>query len=189
MKSTPMLIAVVLSLAACKQENAKPSPESEAPEPALRATAEVETAGGQSVGTATFDSVEAGVRIKFEGAGLPPGPHGIHVHEAGKCEGPDYKSAGGHFAPIGKQHGLENPKGHHAGDMPNLEVGEDGKGEFEYVLGGATLETTRDGSLLSGSGTALVIHAGPDDQKTDPSGDSGPRLACGVIEAQEAALQ
>ena len=200
MKPTPMIIVAVSLLAfACDKKDeapkpvtppeqevakAEPVPEEKPEEPAVQKTAraEVKTADGKAMGTATFEPVENGVRIKFEGSNLPPGKHGFHVHEVGKCEGPDFKSAGGHFAPSGKQHGLENPEGHHVGDMPNLEVADDGTGNLETVLEGAALDDSEN-SLLAGDGTALLIHGGPDDQKTDPAGDSGPRIACGVIEA------
>jgi Cu-Zn family superoxide dismutase len=107
--------------------------------------------------------------------------HGFHVHAVGKCEGPEFKTAGGHFNPATKEHGLENPKGAHAGDMPNLAVGPDGNGKGEFLARGATLGDGA-GSLFPEGGTALVLHAAPDDMKTDPAGNAGARIACGVIE-------
>ncbi len=147
------------------------------------AKASLKDAEGKDVGTATFSATGGGVKAKVEVAGLPPGQHGIHIHAAAKCEPPDFKSAGGHFNPAGKQHGLHNPAGAHAGDLPNLKVGKDGKGKGTFTAKGATLGEG-EGSLFGPEGTALVIHADPDDEKTDPAGNSGGRIACGVIEHQ-----
>ena len=147
-------------------------------------TAELKDAAGRPVGTATFFTTEGGVKVKVQVTGLKPGAHGFHVHAAGLCEGPDFKTAGGHFNPAGKQHGLSNPKGHHGGDMPNLEVGADGRGEASAVLAGVTLGQGK-GSLFQPAGTSVVIHADPDDGKTDPAGNSGARIACGVIRRGE----
>ena len=141
---------------------------------------ELKTPSGESVGTATLMSESGGTRLKVSVKGLPPGPHGIHIHETGQCNPPDFMSAGGHYNPTIKQHGLNNPQGAHDGDMQNLTVGADGSGTFEAlledvsVMGGA-------GDLFKTGGTALVIHAAADDQVTDPSGNSGARIACGVI--------
>jgi Cu-Zn family superoxide dismutase len=145
------------------------------------ARAELKDASGNAVGTATFSPVDQGVAVQIVVKKLPPGSHGFHVHEAGKCDAPEFKSAGGHFNPAGKQHGLQNPRGHHAGDMPNLSVGQDGTGTGVFVIDGATLGDGTS-SLFHEGGTALVIHAGADDMKTDPAGSSGARIACGVIE-------
>lgn len=136
---------------------------------------------GKQVGTARFTPADGGVRVEVEVAGLSPGRHGIHIHAAGKCEAPEFKSAGGHFNPFGKKHGSRNPEGVHAGDLPNLEVGKDGKAKATFTAKGASLQEG-EGSLFGAEGTALVIHADPDDEKTDPAGASGARIACGVIE-------
>lgn len=144
------------------------------------AHAALKDAQGRDVGTATFTEADGGVKLAVEVRGLPPGPHGIHVHAAGKCEGPDFKTAGAHLNPGHKQHGLENPAGHHEGDLPNLAVAPDGTGRLEATLEGATL-APGPRSLLGPEGAALVVHAGPDDNKTDPAGNSGARIACGVI--------
>ena len=145
------------------------------------AQAMLRNSAGEEVGQATFSPARGGVRVRVAVHGLSPGKHGIHIHAAGKCEPPDFKSAGGHLNPAGKQHGLENPAGHHAGDLPNLAVGKDGKAKASLLARGATLGEG-DGSLLGPEGTALVVHADPDDGKTDPAGNSGARIACGVIE-------
>src|SRR5215217_845699 len=144
------------------------------------ASADVKMANGDAVGMATFMQESGGVRLKGQFKGLPPGDHGIHVHAAGKCDGPDFMTAGGHFNPTSKQHGLNNPQGAHAGDMVNLKVASDGTGSIDYLLKDVTLGSGA-GSLFGPDGTALVVHAMPDDEMTDPSGNSGGRVACGVI--------
>ncbi len=145
------------------------------------ASATLRDAQGKIVGKATLEPAEGGVRITVEVAGVSPGAHGFHVHAVGKCEGPDFKSAGGHFNPGSREHGLENPRGAHAGDMPNLEVGADGNGKGVFLARGATLEAG-PGSLFPEGGTSVVLHAAPDDMKTDPAGNAGARIACGVVQ-------
>jgi len=132
------------------------------------------------VGKASFWEDPDGVHILAQVQGLPPGEHGIHLHAVGKCDPPDFATAGGHFNPAGKQHGLRNPAGSHAGDLPNLEVAADGRGGLNHVNRQVTL-APGPRSLLGPDGTALVIHANPDDAVTDPSGNSGGRIACGII--------
>jgi Cu-Zn family superoxide dismutase len=146
------------------------------------ASAQVRDANGALIGTATFAPGGDGVTVTARFQGLPPGPHGIHVHMTGACDPPDFMSAGAHFNPANKQHGLENPLGAHVGDLPNLEVTADGSASFSGVLHGASLGSGNTSVLKSG-GTALVIHADMDDEMTDPSGNSGARIACGVIVA------
>ncbi len=145
------------------------------------AKAALKNADAKDVGTATFSSTKGGVKVQVQVAGLPPGKHGIHVHAVGKCDSPDFKSAGPHFNPEGKKHGFHNPEGAHAGDLPNLTVGKDGKGKESFTLKGASLGDGA-GSLFGPDGTALVVHADPDDEKTDPAGNSGARIACGVVQ-------
>lgn len=147
-----------------------------APTMPTRATATLQTAEGRQVGTATAMPGEGGIRVSLQVEGLPPGPHGVHVHTVGRCDAPDFQSAEGHWNPTDQSHGLEDPDGQHAGDMPNLTVGEDGRGTLDYTLQGGTFE-----AMLEGDGSAFIVHAGRDDQRTDPAGDSGPRLACGVF--------
>jgi superoxide dismutase, Cu-Zn family len=146
------------------------------------ARAELKDASGRIVGEVTLVAASnlEGVEIALNVHDLPPGAHGVHIHDVGECDPPGFASSGGHFNPWGKQHGLENPDGSHAGDLPNLTVGSDGAGSL------TTMNTLLQGlpggeNFFDGDGVALVIHSGPDDQMTDPSGDSGARIACGQI--------
>jgi Cu-Zn family superoxide dismutase len=132
------------------------------------------------VGRAYFTEEDDGVRIEFILHGLPPGSHAVHIHEGSECAPPEFESAGGHFNPFDKEHGLNNPKGPHAGDLPNIQIAEDGT--YRGTVS-AKLVTLRSGanSLLRGGGTSIVIHASPDDHRSQPSGNSGARIACGRI--------
>jgi Cu-Zn family superoxide dismutase len=113
-------------------------------------------------------------------SGLSPGIHGVHLHEKGDCTRPTFASAGEHYNPQGQHHGLNNPAGPHAGDLPNLVVGKDGQGQMSVTTDRVTLSPGPT-TLFTSNGTSLVIHAGTDDQMSDPSGNSGGRIACGVI--------
>jgi len=144
------------------------------------ARADLKDAGGRTVGTVTLQEVGDGVRVTASVTGLPPGTHGIHVHARGQCEAPAFESAGDHFNPAQRDHGLKNPRGAHAGDLPNLEVRGDGTGELDYVTHDVTLKPGA-ASLFDADGTAVVVHAKPDDQVSNPSGNSGDRIACGVL--------
>jgi Cu-Zn family superoxide dismutase len=140
---------------------------------------EVKDAQGKDVGTVVIWDQGSGVALQLNLHDLTPGEHAIHFHQVPKCEAPDFKSAGGHFNPESKKHGFDNPEGHHAGDMKNFTVGADGRAKAELEDTDVTL---KDGphSLLT-NGAAIVVHATADDYKTDPSGSSGDRVACGVI--------
>lgn len=140
---------------------------------------------GQSVGMAMISSAKDGVSIALSLSNLPAGDHAIHLHAVAKCEGPAFTSAGPHFNPATKQHGLENPNGHHAGDMPNITVGADGTLQKTITNTAVTLGSGAN-SLFANGGTALVIHAKADDLKTDPAGNAGDRIACGTITAKGA---
>ena len=147
---------------------------------ATSVTVKLINAKGDSIGTARLSPDRAGVRIALAVSGLTAGEHAIHVHQTAQCDGPAFTSAGGHFNPEQKHHGLSNPDGPHAGDMPNFTVDAAGRSTATIVAPGVTLD---DGphSVFTGGGTALVIHEKADDMKSDPAGNAGARIACGVI--------
>jgi superoxide dismutase, Cu-Zn family len=144
-----------------------------------KASADVVDAAGKKVGEAILEQRDGAVQISVTLTGLPPGPHAFHIHEVGKCD-PPFESAGGHFNPTGKQHGKDNPNGPHAGDLPNLEVPPSGRVKVDVTVKDVSLEGGR-AALLDADGAALVVHERADDYKSDPAGNSGRRLACGVI--------
>ena len=158
-------VAAAAALTAC----AAIEPEGGAPMPLVNAS-------GQSIGTVRAWQTAGGVSFRISASGLPHGLHGLHVHAVGRCDPPDFKSAGAHWNPAGKQHGMNNPAGPHAGDLPNVEVAANGVLNATVTLAGASMA-----SLLDADGAALVLHATADDYKTDPSGNSGARIACAVI--------
>lgn len=139
-------------------------------------------ADGAERGSVTVSEGGGGLQVRVSAMGLPPGAHGAHLHAVGRCDPPDFASAGPHWNPTNRQHGAENPNGPHLGDMPNLTVGADGRGTLEFVVQGAAMQSGAQ-ALLDADGAALVIHADADDNRTDPSGNSGGRIACAVIGA------
>jgi superoxide dismutase, Cu-Zn family len=151
-----------------------------APASAQTAKAALKSTEGKDVGTVELAQTPAGVLLKVSVKGLPAGEHAFHVHAVGKCE-PPFDSAGGHFNPGGKKHGLMAPEGPHAGDMPNLHIPQSGELVVEVLNVAVTLERGKAHSVFGPNGTAIVIHAGVDDYKTDPAGNAGGRIACGVI--------
>ena len=167
----PALVCFSAAAAATKADTAPKS-----------AHADIMDAKGANVGTAKLKAVKDGVQITVKVTGLPAGDHGIHIHTVGKCEGPAFTTAGGHFNPTSAHHGMNNAADPHPhlGDLPNLKVAADGKGSATMVAKGVTLGDGAN-SLFHEGGTALVIHAKADDYMTDPSGNSGDRIACGVI--------
>ncbi len=144
------------------------------------ATAELRDAKGRAVGNVTLRQTAEGVALTAELSGAPQGVRAFHIHETGQCEPPAFKSAGGHFNPAKRQHGTKNPRGAHAGDLPNIDVASDGRATAEMTAANVTLSGGAN-ALLDTDGAAVVLHAKPDDYRTDPTGNAGDRIACGVI--------
>jgi Cu-Zn family superoxide dismutase len=177
MRKTSAVVAVVsmtVLLAGCAALGQPPA----AP---VTATAELRNAQGQAVGNATLSEVAGGVRVIVEARSLPAGVKGVHIHAVGKCEPPGFTTAGAHFNPTNRKHGLQNPDGPHAGDLPNITIGADGNGRLESLNDRITLGGGAN-SLFDADGSAIVVHAAADDFKTDPTGNSGDRIACGVVQ-------
>jgi len=171
-----ILFATVLT--ACSHASSSSAP---------AAVASLRDAAGRDVGSVSVSAAPTGVRFQIRVNGLPPGAHGIHVHAVGTCDGsttPAFSSAGGHYNPTSKQHGRLNPNGWHLGDLPNITVDAKGAGSLDVVVESLTLDTGTS-ALLDADGSAVVIHANQDDERTDtgPSGpgNSGARIACGVV--------
>jgi superoxide dismutase, Cu-Zn family len=145
----------------------------------------LKTSTGQDAGTATFrETVKGKLHIKLDLKNLPEGDHAVHIHQNPVCDAPDFKGAGGHFNPDKKQHGLKNPMGHHAGDLPeNLTVGMDGTVSKTFTVDYLSLAPDAPNSILANGGTSIMIHQKADDMLTDPTGNAGNRIACGVITA------
>ena len=146
-----------------------------------RAAAELQNAQGVKVGQATLVGKRNGVLIQIEIDNLQPGTYGLHIHERGSCRGPAFKSAGEHFNPSGAKHGFKNPEGPHAGDLWNIEVPSDGRLSVKHYNARVTLKEGDDNSVFREGGTSLIVHAHRDDHATDPAGDAGAGIACGVI--------
>ena len=177
MRATMLAGTVLLTLAGCN--SVRPHPRVGEPVAGgAHAVALLRTANGVDVGRATATEVTGGIRFTVDARALPPGTHGAHVHSVGRCDAPDFASAGPHWNPTGAKHGALNPMGPHRGDLPNLIVGADGRGTIGVVVPGASMA-----GLLDADGAAMMIHAGADDLSTDPGGNSGGRIACGVFAA------
>jgi len=188
LRSTLWMIALACLTLACAPEP-EPAPEP-APEPMaieeeaapapVTATAQLMAAEGSEIsGQVDFSETEDGVRITAHVVGAPPGTHGFHVHEVGDCSAADFTSAGDHFNPAGVEHGGPDAEVHHAGDLGNIEIGEDGTGHLELT----STQLTVSAGELSVVGRAVILHADADDLTSQPTGAAGARLACGVVEA------
>ncbi len=136
---------------------------------------------GRILGTASFRETTLGVRVEVNVRDVLPGKHGMHIHAAGKCDPPDFMTAGGHFNPNTKTHGVAGSVSSHAGDVPQIVVGSDGRGSLTFVAPHLSLNRAASNGLAFGAGTAIVIHANSDDEQTDPAGNSGTRIACGIV--------
>lgn len=181
MKTAALFVVVPLlaSVAACA---ATTQGTSAAPAAAPTAHAKLAAGDGSARGTVTVTQAGDGLHVLVKAQGLTPGIHAVHIHTTGVCTGPDFTSAGGHWNPTAHQHGKDNPQGMHMGDMPNMLAGSDGVGEMEYIVHDGLIS---DGAnpLLDADGAAVVIHAQADDNKSDPAGNAGGRVACGVLSA------
>ena len=152
----------------------------EAAPAATAQSAQLMDAGGKAIGTVEMSEDASGLTLKVTAAGLPAGTHGVHLHEKGMCEGPKFESAGAHWNPMTKQHGRDNPMGAHLGDLANMDATDGGEATSTYQVAGVTMGGTGN-ALADADGTSLVVHAKADDYKTDPSGNSGDRIACAVL--------
>lgn len=182
MKQVKMILASILlliALSACAENNQPKIPVSANAVDTVQT--ELLNAKGERTGEISLTDTEDGVIIKVIAKGLTPGVKGIHIHSKGVCTAPDFKSAGSHFNPEGKEHGFDNPKGFHLGDLPNIEVDANGNAAYKMMLNGITMEDGSSNTIFDEDGSALVIHADPDDYKTDPSGNSGDRIACAAL--------
>ena len=175
MRTAILMMAAGAALAGCQRDRVEVG---EATPGGATALATMRTASGLDAGRATATEVGGGLRLTLDARALPAGTHGAHIHLAGRCDAPTFETAGGHWNPTAMQHGTQNPRGPHAGDLPNLMVGTDGRGTIAVVVPGATMA-----GLLDADGASMMVHAAADDLRTDPSGNSGGRIACGVFAA------
>lgn len=178
MRASLLTLVAILATPAFAQSDMKPA---EGKGDMARASAALKGLDGAEHGTISLRQTPHGVLVHAELTGLPPGVHGFHIHTTGACE-PPFQSAGGHFNPSGVKHGILAAEGPHAGDMPNIHVPESGALEIEYLNPMVSLTEGGDGYLLDDDGSAMMIHAGADDYASDPTGNAGDRIACGVIE-------
>lgn len=146
-----------------------------------RLAADLRDSSGRVRARATAETSGDSLRVRVEAAGMSAGAYGVHLHTVGRCDPPGFETAGPHWNPTNQMHGKDNPRGMHKGDLPNLMVGTDGRGSFEYTIPNAGLSGMLPTALIDGDGAAVVIHAKADDFRTDPSGNSGGRIACGVL--------
>jgi Cu-Zn family superoxide dismutase len=171
MRNATLAVALAVALSGCQTVDEVPSQR--------LGQATLRLANGLPGGTAQLLASGSQVNISIALTGISPGTHGLHLHMVGSCEAPDFTSAGGHLNPANKQHGMSNPAGPHLGDLPNVTIGDNGLGTVSATLPG-TAESVL-AQMFDADGTAVVVHADPDDYRTDPSGNSGRRIACGVL--------
>ncbi len=177
-KTLPIAALCGLAVAACVPSGAPG--DAGAPPTVSQASARIADSSGRQLAVASAAQQNDGLRISVSASGLRPGSYGLHVHAVGRCDAPDFTSAGPHWNPTMRQHGSQNPQGAHRGDLPNLIVGANGQGEIAFTIPEARL-SGGVGGMLDADGAAIVLHAGPDDYRTDPSGNSGARIGCGVF--------
>jgi Cu-Zn family superoxide dismutase len=172
-----MVAAAVVALPACMADQGV-----EPAEPATSpgATAYVRTAAGEARGQASATQAGDSIRVRLKAANMAPGTYAVHLHTTGRCDPPGFETAGPHWNPTAQQHGKNNPAGMHKGDLPNLTIGTDGRGTLDMTVPGAWV-AGGGAPLLDGDGAAIVVHQKPDDYRTDPSGNAGARIACGVF--------
>ncbi|WP_226568650.1 superoxide dismutase family protein [Bacillus stratosphericus] len=179
-----IMICLTFLVSAChappKKETTEESREAAASKQAPITTSLINESGRKIGSIEVRESIANGLDLHVKAKGLPPGPHGFHIHETGICETPDFETAGAHFNPTHREHGFDNPKGHHASDMPNLEVGADGQIDVVVNVPDITLKGGPN-QLLDQNGRSFIIHAEADDYLSNPSGNSGKRIACGAI--------
>ncbi len=179
MKQWVMIAACSVALVGCVSRN-DVAVEGDAGARQETARAVLRDARGQAVGNAELSQESGGVRVRLAATAMPAGTYGSHVHMVGRCDAPEFTTAGEHWNPTGARHGRDNPDGPHLGDLPNLSVSANGRGSIEYLVTGATIAGT-GASMIDADGSALLIHAAADDYRTDPSGKSGARIACGIV--------
>lgn len=179
-KFAALTAASALVLAGCATQRRAALPTSSDGADGGTLAADVRDAGGMTMARASATQLGDSVRLKVEAMGMRPGAYGVHVHTTGRCDPPGFTTAGPHWNPTARQHGKNNSQGMHKGDLPNLAVGTDGRGSFEVTIAGAAVAGGAN-ALLDGDGASVVIHASPDDYRSDPSGNSGGRIACGVL--------
>lgn len=182
MKNAAIAMSLVLLSSACAAAPSSSGTAAAAPARAPIAHAKLLAGDGAARGEAVVTEAADGLHIVVRAQGLTPGMHAVHIHTTGSCTPPDFVSAGGHWNPTGHKHGKDNPDGMHMGDMPNMIAGADGSGEMEYVIPGGAIKGGAT-PLLDADGAAVVIHAQADDNKSDPAGNAGGRVACGVLSA------
>lgn len=179
MRAVPLLLTSVIALASCTSGGASPSERTSSTiVSGPSAAAIVRDAAGRTLGTLTIAETAQGLVTSGTLRGLPPGPHGIHLHAVGRCEAP-FATAGGHWNPTSRMHGFDNPQGSHLGDMRNITVAPDSSVAVSVATRGGTLRGAA--GLIDADGAAIVVHAGADDYRTDPAGNSGARVACGIV--------